>query len=464
MHPATDICDHASATEFLFGRINYERMLAVPYRYSHFRLDRMRRLLALVGDPHLALKAVHVAGTKGKGSTAAMIAAVLSEAGFKTGLYTSPHLARLEERFAIDGRICSESEFVALAAQLQPAVAEMDRLAAEGHFTSGPTFFEITTAMGMLHFARHNVDAAVLEVGLGGRLDSTNVCLPAVCAITSISFDHTRQLGNTLRAIALEKAGIIKRRVPVVSGVIEPEPRQAIVETATAQEAPLYERGRDFEAVVSDGSPAGLRQAFAYRESIGSRGRALDNLEIPLLGRHQAANGAVAVAALVRLAEQGWKIPDDSIRSGLGRTRCSARVEVIRQRPTVIVDVAHNVASVQAVIDVLRERFSARKRVLLFASSRDKDVQGMLRLLLPEFDEIVLTRYVTNPRAVEVEELNSLAQETLVAGGRPRPAIRVEPDPLAAWHVAQNQAGPDDLVCITGSFFLAAELLPHVRT
>src|SRR5262245_48756504 len=181
MQLATEICDRASALEYLLSRINYERTSTVPYRSAEFKLDRMRNLLAMLGDPHLALRAVHIAGTKGKGSTAAMIASVLGEAGFTTGLYTSPHLERLEERFVINGRQCSPAEFVRLACDVQAAVAEMDRLAAAaGGSLSGPTFFEITTAMAMLHFARRNVHVAVLEVGLGGRLDSTNVCCPDV--------------------------------------------------------------------------------------------------------------------------------------------------------------------------------------------------------------------------------------------------------------------------------------------
>lgn len=461
---ATEICDRASAIDFLFGRINYERTANIPYRAGEFRLDRTRKLLSLVGNPHLALKAVHIAGTKGKGSTAAMIAAALTAAGYRTGLYTSPHLERLEERFVVNGQQCSERELVRLTWRLQSAVAEVDRLAAEGSFANGPTFFEITTAMGMLHFAERGVDAAVLEVGLGGRLDCTNVCLPETCVITSISFDHTRQLGNTLRAIALEKAGIIKPRIPVVSGVVEPEPRRAIAETAAAQKAPLWERLADFDAIEVATSPeVGAGQRFDYRQSLGGRDYSLNDLRIGLLGRHQAANAATAVAALRRMAERGWHISDDAIRRGFASARCAARIEVMQRRPCVIVDVAHNVASIQAVLDVLQEQFRGRRRILVFAASRDKDVPGMLRLLLPEVDHIVLTRYVTNPRAVEVEELHSLARETLVPGNRPPPKITMESDPLAAWHIARKLADSDDLICITGSFFLAAELLPFLR-
>jgi dihydrofolate synthase/folylpolyglutamate synthase len=467
MQLATDICDRASALDFLLGRINYERTSTIPYRSAEFKLDRMRRLLSLLHDPHLALRAVHIAGTKGKGSTASMIAAVLSAAGYSTGLYTSPHLERLEERFLVDGRQCDEKRFVALAVQVQAAVNELNRLAAAaGDASDIPTFFEITTAMAMLHFAQCNIDAAVLEVGLGGRLDSTNVCVPEVCLITSISYDHTRQLGSTLRAIAGEKAGIIKPGVPVVSGVVAEEPRGAIVAAAAEQGAPLIERGRDFDAVAVPrrchaGPPIGQR--FDYWENSPEGRWSLADLHLPLLGQHQAANAAAAIAALRQLVRRGWNISDGAIHRGLAAARCDARIEVIQRRPDVILDVAHNVASIEAIVEVLRARFPSGRRVLLFASSRDKDVPGMLRLLLPEFDHIVLTRYLINPRAVAVEELHSLARETLIEGCTRRREIAIEPDPVAAWRYARQLARPDDLICITGSFFLAAELLPHVR-
>jgi len=466
MQLATEICDRASALEFLLGRINYERTSTIPYCSAEFKLDRMRSLLSLLGDPHLALRAVHIAGTKGKGSTASMIAAVLSAAGYSTGLYTSPHLERLEERFLVGGRQCEENRFVRLAAEVQAAVVELDRIAsAAGDSTARPTFFEITTAMAMLHFAQCNVDAAVLEVGLGGRLDSTNVCCPEVCLITSISFDHTRQLGNTLRAIAGEKAGIIKPGVPAVSGVLADEPRSAIRSAAAEQGAPLLERGCDFDAVPRHGEPRAesIGQLFDYWENTAEGRWSLADLHLPLLGQHQAANASAAIAALRQLVRRGWSISDDAIRWGLAAARCDARIEVIRRRPNVILDVAHNVASIQAIVEVLREEFPSGRRALLFASSRDKDVPGMLRLLLPEYDHIVLTRFVTNPRAVAVEELHSLARETLVDARGRQSEIVIEPDPVAAWRHARQLARPEDLICITGSFFLAAELLPHVR-
>lgn len=466
MQLANEICDRASALEFLLGRVNYERTSALPYRSAEFKLDRMRSLLALLGDPHLAFPAVHIAGTKGKGSTAAMIASVMSAAGYTAGLYTSPHLLRLEERFVVGDETCPEHDFVHLAARVQTSVIEWERQTASlGEAGNGPTFFEITTAMAMLHFALRRVDVAVLEVGLGGRLDSTNVCRPEVCVITSISFDHTRQLGNTLRAIAGEKAGIIKPGVPVISGVVADEPREAIVQTAAAQQAPLFERELHFGAhsLQQQSLAAGVTQRFDYWEKLPDVSRSLESLDLPLLGQHQAENGATAIAALLRLTERGWNIPEVAIRRGLAQTRCDARIQLVRRHPDVLVDVAHNVASIQALVDVIEQEFPSRQRILLFASSRDKDVPGMLRCLLPRFDRIVLTRFVSNPRGMEVAELHSLACEILRESPRQHPELTIQPDPAAAWRFANEFAGHDDLICITGSFFLATDLLPLVR-
>jgi dihydrofolate synthase/folylpolyglutamate synthase len=454
--------DYSSALDFLLGRINYERTSTVPYQSAAFKFDRMRRLLALVGDPHLGLKAVHLAGTKGKGSTAAMIASILRASGRSTGLYTSPHLSRIEERIVIDGVPCSEAEFTGLTAELADAVGRLVREPDE--VDHDPTFFEVTTAMAFLHFARRKVDAAVLEVGLGGRLDSTNVCLPSATIITSISFDHMKQLGNTLAEIAGEKAGIIKPGVPCISGVLKDEPREVIEQIAAERQAPLWQLGREFDYSHADSLAAEAPgERLDYFEPVGAESPGLADLRVNLLGKHQAANAALAVAAIHRLNEAGWNIAPQAIRAGLASARIPARIEVVAQNPTVIIDVAHNVASIAALVAVLTARFAARRRWLVFASSRDKDTAGMLARLLPQFDEVILTQYIENPRAVEPEQLLSLAQDSLPTGpAMGRPALHVAPTPSAAWSHVLARAGRDDLVCITGSFFLAAELRPLV--
>jgi dihydrofolate synthase/folylpolyglutamate synthase len=454
MPAALAVVDRDSALEFLFSRINYERTTQIPYRTGGLKLERMQQLLALVGDPHLGLPVVHIAGTKGKGSTATMIARILQTAGYRTGLYTSPHLERLEERFVVNGLTCSEREFVQLAADLQAATIQLE---ARDPLNRCPTFFEITTAMGLLHFARSRAQAVVLEVGLGGRLDSTNVCRPRLCVITSISFDHVKQLGNTLFAIAREKAGIIKPGVPVVSSVCEAEPRSAIAEAAEKQQAPLIERGRDFDYHVQTDATANSMQV-TYREPAAQPAYQLGPLPVGMLGEHQALNAATAIAAVRELQKQAWPISESAIRQGLAEAKCPARIEVVRERPTVILDVAHNLASISALLEALAQRFVARRRVLIFASSRDKDPTGMLRLLLPQFDEVILTKYVNNPRAVEPEELQKLTTLLIAETNARYTRCEIAPEPMLAWQRARTLAGADDLICITGSFFLAAEL------
>lgn len=448
---------YQAALAFLFDRIDYERALHVPYSEGAFRLERIRRLLALVGDPQAGLPIVHVAGTKGKGSTSAMIAAALSACGYRTGLYTSPHLEQLEERFAVDGELCTADEMVALVDALRPAVAEMERRDAPAD--ASPTYFELTTAAALLHFRRRQVDAAVLEVGMGGRLDSTNVCQPRVAVITSISFDHTKQLGNTLAAIAREKAGIVKPGVPLVSGVTADEPRREIEAACALRGAELIQLGREFDfvydppAALDQGPVSGSIDYSSRRAGAPSR----SGVEIGLLGRHQAANAAVSLAVLDELARQGWSLPEAAVRRGLATTRWAARVEVVDRQPTIVLDAAHNVASVAALVETLRESFAARRRILVFATTQDKDAAGMLGLLLPYFDRVILTRYQNNPRGVCPTELAALTARLDKA------PVQVCPTPAAAWHAVEAAAQEDDLVCVTGSFFIAAEMRAQWR-
>jgi dihydrofolate synthase / folylpolyglutamate synthase len=468
-----------AALEYLLGRIDYERVPRFPYRAQNLKLARMRELLARLGNPHQRYPIVHVAGTKGKGSTSTLIAGILGAAGYRTGLYTSPHLEQIEERMTVDGLPSTGDEFAALIARVRVAVDAMDRRAGtNGGYEQGPTYFEITTAAAMLHFAERQVDVAVLEVGLGGRLDSTNVCQPEVSVITSISFDHMRQLGNTLAAIAGEKAGIIKPQIPVVSGVVDQQPADVIRQRANRLDCPYFEIGQhfhlDYRGIqwTAGSGPLELDAGrlvtrLDYRESSEEGELNLEGLETRLLGRHQAANAAVAVATIRRLQQRQWQIPTSAVRSGLANVRVPARTEVIQRHPLVIVDAAHNVASIQALVDVLDEAFSdVPSRILIFATSRDKDLSGMLRCLLPKFSSIILTRYLNNPRYVELDELQQAAEEIAAQQQGASGRIQVEACPAAAWSAAEAMATRDDLICVTGSFFLAAEirgLLEEIR-
>jgi dihydrofolate synthase / folylpolyglutamate synthase len=451
------------ALAFLLSRIDYERSLAIPYNSRDFRLDRMRQLLGRLGNPQKRLRIVHVAGTKGKGSTSAMISAVLSAAGYRTGLYTSPHLNRIEERIRLNGQICTEADFVALVEQIRPIAQTMDDEAScQSPPEQGPTYFELTTAMAFQYFAQVQTDFAVIEVGLGGRLDSTNVCEPMVCAITSISLDHTQQLGNTLAQIASEKAGIIKPGVPIVSGVQQDEPRVVIAEIARQQESLLLQLGADFNYTYYP--PSGLEHSVLhphgrmdFQSHIRGSAKSIERLELGLLGEHQAANAAVALAVLGELKKQGFDLPESAIRDGLASLNWPARIEVAGLHPTVIVDGAHNVASVQSLLQTIEESFQSARRILIFGTTQGKDVRGILEALLPRFEAVILTRYVNNPRQVSVTELDCVAA---ALSSIPR---FVCDNPSAAWVQARQLATADHLICITGSLFLAAEIKAEIE-
>jgi dihydrofolate synthase/folylpolyglutamate synthase len=425
---------------FWYGLINYEQRSPAA---TDFKLDRLRALLARLGDPHKRLRIVHVAGSKGKGSTAAMLAAVLGRAGYRTGLFTSPHLCRVEERFQVDGQPISDAELSTLLGEVRDAARP----------AAPPTFFEVATAVGFLHFVRRRVDAAVLEVGLGGRLDSTNVCRPAVALITSISFDHTGLLGDRLASIAREKAGIVKAGRPVVSGATGREARAVIEEVCRDRRAPLAQLGVDFHYRYEPGwvDAGGTRLP---RVEVVTRRRRWPACELNLLGEHQAANAAVAVACVERLREQGWHLPDAAVAAGLAEVAWPARMEVLGRRPLVVLDCAHNVASAAALADTLRTSFAPTRRWLVFAGSGDKDLVGMFRVMAPLFEHAFLTRYANSPRGVPPEQLAGLLR---AAGDLPATLC---PTPADAWRAARARAGWNDLICITGSVFLAGELRP----
>lgn len=460
MSHSTLVAQRDAALAFLFGRIDYERARPIPYGERTFKLARMRELVERLGRPDAGLPVIHIAGTKGKGSTAAMVAALLRVGGYRTGVFSSPHLERIEERFAVDGRPCSADELCRLVERVRPVVERMDALARSEHRREGgPTFFEITTAMALCHFAEQKVDAAVLEVGLGGRLDSTNVCQPRVTAITSISFDHTEQLGDTLSAIAGEKAGIVKPGIPLVSGVTQAEPRDVIAEACRRRGAPLIEIGRQFDygyrpGAAGEAEPVPGRFDFEYRVE-GAPVR-YDDVPLELLGRHQAANAAAALAIVAQFCRNQWPLADGAIRRGLREASCPARVEVVARRPTVVVDAAHNVASVEALLDTLDESFPAKRTLLLFATSQDKDIEGMLSRLLPRFSQAIFTRFANNPRGTPPDELAQIARQL-----DPSPCIAC-PDTASAWRTARDLLHPDDLLCVTGSFYLAAEMREQI--
>jgi dihydrofolate synthase / folylpolyglutamate synthase len=427
---------------FWYSLIDYERRVPVP---GDLKLDRMRALLRFLGDPHRGLRIVHIAGSKGKGSTAAMLAAVFRQAGYRTGLFTSPHLCRVHERFQVDGQPISSDELRAALRDIQAVSLR--------HPLSGLTFFEVATAAGFLHFRRRRCEAVVLEVGLGGRFDSTNVCQPAVSVISSISFDHTELLGDRLAKIAAEKAGIVKNGRPCVSGATAPEASAIIEHICRERRAPLRQLDVDFRFCSEPGS-VGNKDIRQMCVEVTTAARQWPVLAVNLLGSHQAANAAVAVATVEILRAAGWHLPDAAVAAGLAGVTWPARMEVVGRRPFVVLDCAHNVASAHAAVETLESSFPPGRRSLIFAGSSDKDVAGIFRVLAPHFSNAWLTRYSLNPRAVAPERLAALWHEAGGVGGSAAPA------PAEVWHAARAAAGPEDLICVTGSVFLAGELRP----
>jgi dihydrofolate synthase/folylpolyglutamate synthase len=434
---------YVQAIDFLFGRINYERVHAEAYSTSDFKLDRMRQLLELMGNPHHRIPVIHVAGTKGKGSTCSMLASIFKSSGYRCGLYISPHITAFEERMTVDGHQPTQAELVELVNRLLPTIELMDNLPGRMQ----PTYFELATALAWQHFVEQDVEIAVLEVGLGGRLDSTNLCRPLVSVITNISRDHTHVLGSTIHQIAYEKAGIIKTGVPVISAATHEDAVSMIEQTAAERHAPLALFGRDFQL---------LDRHIEATGSVWIEARTTNStwtkMPVVLRGRHQAINAAVALAVVDVLRQQTWTISDDNTRAGLLAVNWPARVEVISRNPTVIIDAAHNWESARALVAAIREEPVPRKRILVFAATKDKDVSGILRQLLPNFDTVILTRYLDNPRGVGLDELNRLVDSIST-----RP-MHLADDPITAWNLAKRLSLPDDLIVITGSFFLVAEL------
>jgi dihydrofolate synthase/folylpolyglutamate synthase len=433
---------------FWYSLINYEQRTPSA---EDFKLDRMRALLGRLGNPQRRLRIVHVAGSKGKGSTSAMLSAMLRCSGFRTGLFTSPHLCRVEERFQVDGRPITPQELAVLLGEVRDCVLKTHRPG-----SSLPTFFEVATAVGFLHFVRRGVEIAVIEVGLGGRLDSTNVCDPLVAVLTSISFDHTKLLGNRLASIAREKAGIVKPHRPVVSGVLAPEARAVIEQVCQDRAAPLRQLGVDFRYAYQPGS-VGVATIRRPRVTVTTPLRRWPEMELNLLGEHQAANASVAVACVEHLRAQGFHIPDAAVATGLAEVIWPARLEVLSRQPMVVLDCAHNVASAAALVETLQSSFPPGRRLLLFAGSSDKDIFGMFRVLAPHFDHAFLTRYTDNPRSVSPEDLL-----TWWRGAGDRPAATCA-TPALAWKAAQEMACKVDLICVTGSVFLAGEMRPMLQ-
>jgi dihydrofolate synthase/folylpolyglutamate synthase len=437
--PGKHIVSYSKALRFLSTLSDFERLRIVRYNAENFNLERMRTLLRRLGNPQDRFRSVHVAGTKGKGSTCAMVAAMLQANGYKVGLYTSPHLIDVRERIVINGDMIPQAIFARLVHLMQPLIARIKPT---------PTYFDILTAIAFKYFADSKVDIAVVETGLGGRLDSTNVIRPEVTAITSISHDHNAQLGPTLTHIATEKAGIFKHGIPAVSVVQDPEAEAALRKIAEKVGAPLDFTGQSIE--------------FSYRfESSRMHGphnrvclttpiSKFEHLAVPLIGEHQAINCGLALAIIDRLKSRGIAINDARALEGLSKVTLPGRMEMVCQTPRVIVDGAHNAASLDAAMKAIGQHIPYDSMVVIFGCCGDKDVAGMLDRITSGADKVIFTR-VNNIRSADPHEL--AAQYVELYGKMAQVAENLE----EALDIANRAVTKEDLICITGSFYLVGE-------
>ncbi|MCH8889524.1 MAG: bifunctional folylpolyglutamate synthase/dihydrofolate synthase [Myxococcales bacterium] len=433
---AGQICSEEAASAYLAGLINVEKERNAPY--SRFGLEPIRRLMERLGDPQADLSVIHLAGSKGKGSTGLMAEALLGAAGERVGTFTSPHLERWSERFRIDGR---EVTGELLAEAVERIAPHIDALREEDP-RRAPSFFDALTAIALLLFSEAKVDRCVFEVGLGGRLDSTNVITAAVSCITNIEFEHTQQLGNTLAEIASEKAGILKSGVPAVIGDLRDEAAEVVEARARELGAPLAWLGRDFDFEVLDRDLEG--QSIRLTD-----GSLRVDARIAALGSHQARNAALALACVARApgVVQGEPLIEAAER-GFAAARLPGRVELIGRAPWLLVDSAHTGASAAALAAVLR-RIPRRRSHLVLSISAGKDADAILRHLLPEVNAVTVTR------AEPVRSLSPADVATAIRAAAPGVSVQVVPNPHLALRAAREEIGAEDLLCVSGSIYLA---------
>jgi dihydrofolate synthase/folylpolyglutamate synthase len=427
---------YQNALDYLYSFVDFSMQKSVTYSPDRFKLERMQTLLASLGNPQDKYPVVHVAGTKGKGSVCILCTSALIQAGYKVGLYTSPHLDDYAERIQINNEFIPHADFAALVDEIKPYVAAIPEL----------TTFEITTALAFLYFARQNIEAGVIEVGLGGRLDATNVVKPKVSVITSLSYDHTMLLGETLTQIAGEKAGIIKTGIPVVNSPQTEEAQLVIERVAKEHFSPLIQVGRDwlFEPVSHslEGQTLRVWSSVANPESSTL-------LSTSLLGAHQLANAATAYATLQVARQQGIKINEKNIHEGFSRAFWPGRFEIVQHTPPVILDCAHNRDSAAKLCLTLEEYYPEKSVVLIFGASEDKDIQGMLDELMPKVTDLITVKSF-HPRAIDPDKLVEMAKKYN------RSVHCVEHIPEAIEKALQT-VGQGQLVLITGSIFVVAE-------
>jgi dihydrofolate synthase/folylpolyglutamate synthase len=431
--------NYRQAIDYLNSYTDYEK-IGMPHDPAFYDLRRVDELLSSLGNPHQKASSIHITGTNGKGSVAAMVASALSASGYTTGLYTSPHLHSWRERIRVDGKLISEEELAALVAKLKPEVEAVNERANYGELTT----FELLTALAFAYFGQRGVNFQVLEVGMGGKFDATSVIKPVVGIITSIGFDHTDVLGTTLVEIASEKCGIIKPGITVVTSPQPDEAAEVISQTCR-------ERGAQLINVDSDVTWQSLGfDLDGQRLRVQGR-RDVYELYLPLLGQHQLVNAATAVAALEVLADKKFNISKESVIKGLKLVSWPGRLQVLSRHPLVVVDGAHNIDGAQRLAQSIGQYFNFERAILVIGASEDKDIAGIVSELYSIFDKVIVTRS-RHPRAMAPE---LLAAEFARRGVE----AQIAEDVPSALPQALALAGEKDLVCVAGSLFVVGEAM-----
>jgi dihydrofolate synthase / folylpolyglutamate synthase len=433
--------NYQQAVKYLFEKTNYETEKALRYNVTTFNLDRMEKLLSLLGNPHKKLRTIHIAGTKGKGSTATMLAKMLEANDYKVGLYTSPHVLHLHERIAVNSEMINEQEMLDLLNRIHAPVEKLSK-------TDPPTFFEIMTAMAFMYFVDKAVDIAVIETGMGGRLDSTNVIKPDIIGITSISIDHQQQLGYSIDCIAREKAGIFKTGIPIITVQQEPEAMNVLKSCALAVNATLSITGGDID--FSHRFETSREHGPHTRICLTTPTSKFEHLKVPLHGRHQAINCGLALAMLDKLKSLGYKIDNGRAAEGLAKVSLPGRMEMICEDPRVLIDAAHNAASIRALIHAIGQNIPYDSMIVIFGCNCDKDIRGMLEELQYGADKVIFTRS-NSVKATSPFDLAEMYNE--ICGKMCQSAASLG----QALQLAASAVSKEDLICITGSFYLIGQ-------
>ena len=436
---------YSTVVRHLLERTNYERVRVVNYDEKTFKLDRMRKLLKRLGDPHLQVRTIHIAGTVGKGSTVSMLSSMIEGCGFTVGTFTSPHLVEVTERICINGEPIDQAAFTKLMREVIREAEKSDK---------NTTYFELLTAAALKHFADEAIDLAIMEVGLGGRLDSTNIITPEVTVLTRIELDHVRILGSSLEAIAAEKAGIMKPGVPCFS--VPQHPAVATVLRKKAEEV-----GCELK-IISDDIEFSSR--FCVADDLGPHTRIClitdtnqyMHLPVPLPGEHQAVNCAVGLSAINHLKESEPGLVDTNLYRGLSKTSIPGRMEIVWQQPRIIVDGAHNPVALTALMRGMGSHIPYDSMICIFGCCEDKDVDTMLDNLAMGGDKIIFTAAENQARSVDPQELK---QRYMAKRGK---VCQTADNIGQALEIAASAASRDDLICVTGSFYLVGDTKVHL--